>query len=77
MKTHKLLTIALLTWDRRKDMMYLFATFHLTLISNSRLSDNVNTTMSRLMIQYLNMQSLSYEMYLFTVRKSNQISVHS
>ena len=31
-------------------------------------------TMSRLLIQYLNMQSLSYEMYLFTVRKSNQIS---
>jgi hypothetical protein len=41
MKTHKLLTIALLTWDRRKDMMYLSVTFHLTLISNSRLSDNV------------------------------------
>ena len=39
MKTHKLLTIALLTWDRRKDMMYLSTTFHLTLIS--RLSDNV------------------------------------
>jgi hypothetical protein len=31
-------------------------------------------TMSHLLIQYLNMQSLSYEMYLFTVGKSNQIS---
>jgi hypothetical protein len=41
MKTHKLLTIALPTWDRCKDMMYLSATFHLTLISISRLSDNV------------------------------------
>ena len=41
MKTHQLLTIALLTWDRRKDMMYLPVTFHLTLISISRLSDNV------------------------------------
>jgi hypothetical protein len=26
MKIHKLLTIALLNWDRRKDMMYLSAT---------------------------------------------------
>ena len=34
MKIHQLLTIALLTWDRRKDMMHLFATI-------SRLSDNV------------------------------------
>jgi hypothetical protein len=34
MKTHQLLTIALLTLDRRKDMMYLSATI-------SRLSDNV------------------------------------
>jgi hypothetical protein len=34
MKTHKLLTIALLTWDWRKDMMYLSSTI-------LRLSDNV------------------------------------
>jgi hypothetical protein len=26
MKTHKLLTIAFLNWDRRKDIMYLSAT---------------------------------------------------